>query len=58
MAIQLILCMETNKKSATDDIYISDTIRHVYQLNNQTKISRIYMGQRVNTTLKVFYVKS
>lgn len=46
MAIQLILCMETTKKAATDDIYISETIHHVYQLNNQIKISRIYMESK------------
>lgn len=52
MAIQLILCMETTKKAATDDIYISDTIRHVYQLNNQIKISRIYMGTKTKYNSK------
>ena len=52
MAIQLILCMETTKKAATDDIYITDTIRHVYQLNNQIKISRIYMGTKTKYNSK------
>lgn len=52
MAIQLILCMETNKKSATDDVYILELIRHIYQLNNQTKISRIYMGTKTKYKAK------
>lgn len=46
MAIQLILCMETTKKADTDGIYITEVIRHIYQLNNQIKISRIYMGSK------------
>ncbi len=46
MAIQLILCMETTKKADTDGIYITEVIRHMYQLNNQIKISRIYMGSK------------
>lgn len=58
MAIQLILCMETTKKAATDDIYISDTIRHVYQLSNQIKISRIYMGTKTKYDSKMSYEKS
>lgn len=46
MAIQLILCVETNKRADTDSIYIMETIRHWYMLNNQTKISRIYMNTK------------
>lgn len=46
MAIQLIFCLETTKKADTDGIYISEVIRHLYQLNNQTKISKIYMGSK------------
>lgn len=52
MAVQLILCMETNKKAATDDVYIIELIRHVYQLSNQTKISRIYMGTKTKYKAK------
>lgn len=43
MAIQIIFCMETTKKADTDSIYISETLRHLYQLSNQIKISKIYM---------------
>lgn len=46
MAIQLILCMETNKSADTDSIYISETINHWYQLPNQVKISKIYMNTK------------
>lgn len=46
MAIQLILCMETAKKADTDGIYITEVIRHIYQLNNQIKISRIYLSSK------------
>lgn len=46
MAIQMILCMETNKKADTDSIYISEVINHWYAINNQIKISKIYMGTK------------
>ena len=43
MAIQLIFCMETNKRADTDSIYITETINHWYQITNQVKISKVYM---------------
>lgn len=46
MAIQLILCVETNKRADTDSIYIAETINHWYTVNNQTKISKIYMNTK------------
>lgn len=46
MAIQLIFCVETNKKADTDSIYIMETINQWYQLNNQIKISKIYMNSK------------
>lgn len=46
MSIQMILCVETNKRADTDSIYILDAIRHWYQLNNKTKISKIYMNAK------------
>ena len=30
MAIQMIFCVETNKKADTDSIYLMDAIRHLY----------------------------
>lgn len=46
MAIQIIFCVETNKKADTDGIYISEIIRHLYQLNNQIKLSKVYMNTK------------
>lgn len=46
MAIQMIFCVETNKKADTDSIYIKETIHHWYELNNQIKISKIYMNSK------------
>ena len=46
MAIQLIFCVETNKKADTDSIYISETINHWYKLNNQIKINKVYMNTK------------
>ncbi len=46
MAIQLIFCVETNKKADTDSIYISEVIRHMYQLNNKIKLSWVYMDSK------------
>lgn len=46
MAIQMILCVETNKKADTDTIYISEAINYLYKLNNQIKIRKVYMGTK------------
>ena len=46
MAIQMIFCVETNKRADTDSIYLSEIISHFYRLNNQTKISKVYMGTK------------
>lgn len=46
MAIQMILCVETNKKADTDSIYILETIKHWYKLNNQIKINKVYMNAK------------
>ena len=43
MAIQMIFCLETNKRANTDYIYIRETIDYLYQTNNQIKISPVYM---------------
>lgn len=43
MAIQLILCVETNKKSDTDSIYITETLNHYFKIDNNVKISKVYM---------------
>ncbi len=46
MPVQLILCVETNKRADTDSVYISETIRHWYQLNNRIKLSKVYMNTK------------
>ena len=46
MAIQMIFCVETNKRADTDSIYISETINHLYVVNNQIKISKVYMNTK------------
>lgn len=46
MAIQMILCMETNKRANTDYIYIKETIDFLYQKSNKVKISPLYMNTK------------
>lgn len=46
MAIQMIFCLETNKKAGTDYIYIREILNYLYQISNQVKISPIYMGTK------------
>lgn len=46
MAVQMIFCVETNKRADTDSIYILETIRYLYVVNNQVKISKVYMGSK------------
>lgn len=46
MAIQLILCVETNKQADTDYIYISETIKYVYKEDKRITINKVYMGSK------------
>lgn len=46
MAIQMIICLETNKRADTDGIYIAEVIEHWYQKNNKVKLSRVYMNSK------------
>ena len=48
MALQMLLCLETNKQSATDYVYIKDTINRFYKLNNKIKITPLYMNGKAN----------
>lgn len=52
MAIQVILCMETNKRAATDYIYINETIKRFYNCNNKIKISPVYMNNKTRYNSK------
>ena len=47
--MQLIFCMETNKKTKSDYIYIRKTIERFYTYDRaQTKITPVYMNGRGN----------
>lgn len=46
MAIQMIFCLETNKRAGTDYIYMKEVLSNLYQLSNQIKITPIYMGTK------------
>lgn len=46
MAIQMILCVETNKSADTDSVYIYDTIKHWYKVDNKVKLSKINMNTK------------
>lgn len=56
MGLQLIICVETNKKSKTDRIYISQTIGRFYQLDQaHQKLSFVYMdgkGKYASSSVK------
>lgn len=52
MAIQLIFCVETNKRADTDSIYISETINHLYLVNSKTKISKVYLNTKTRYKAK------
>lgn len=52
MAIQMIFCVETNKKADTDSIYITDTIKHWYKITNQIKINKVYMNTKTRYNSK------
>ena len=44
MAIQLILCLEADKKSGTDYVYVSEVIHKFYSIDNTIKLTPVYMG--------------
>lgn len=46
MAIQMIFCLETNKRANTDYIYIQETIDWLYQKSNQIRFTPVYMGTK------------
>lgn len=46
MSIQMILCVETNKRADTDYIYISETIKHLYKSDKRITINKVYMGSK------------
>jgi len=52
MAIQMIFCLETNKRVDTDGFYIRSTINQYYVINNRVKISLVYMDGKGNYASK------
>lgn len=48
----MIICLETNKRADTDGIYITEVIRHWYNINNQIKLSRVYMNTKTRYNSK------
>lgn len=48
MPLQIIFCVETNKRAGTDWVYISDTIRHFYNIDNSIRITPVYMETKTN----------
>lgn len=46
MAVQMIFCLETNKRAGTDYIYIKEILSNLYHISNHVKITPIYMGTK------------
>ena len=50
---QLLFCVEANKRSRTDYVYIKDIIDYYYNYdNNKTSIKPIFMGSKYNYNKK------
>ena len=48
MGMQIILCVESDKRAGTDNIYIKETINRFYEYGNELKISFVNMGGKSN----------
>ena len=46
MALQMIFCVETNKKADTDSIYITETINMFYEATNKISRKFIHLGTK------------
>ena len=44
MAIQIIICVESDKRAQTDNVYIKETLNRFYIINNQININYVNMG--------------
>ncbi len=44
MGLQIIICVEADKRSRTDNNYINQTLRHYYEITNDININYINMG--------------
>ena len=53
MGLQLIICVETNKKCNSDYIYIKTSIEHFYSINQgNIKLSPVYFNGKGNYSSK------
>ena len=52
MNLQIILCIEANKQSDTDKIYIKETINRFFTYGNNIKLSFVNMGGKTNYNSK------
>ena len=52
MGIQIILCVEADKKAETDAIYIKGTIYQFFEIDRSVKLSIIYMNGKTNYASK------
>ena len=43
---QIILCVEANEDTKTDNIYINETIYHYFEVDNSTKITYVNMNNK------------
>ena len=48
MNLQLVLCVEANRKAQTDNIYIKQTISRFYNIGNNVRLTFINMGGKSN----------
>lgn len=48
MNVQLIFLVETNKECQSDWIYINTFVKHYYPINENIKLSVIYLGSKDN----------
>lgn len=48
MNLQLVLCVEANRKAKTDNIYIKQTISRFYNIGNNVRLTFINMGGKSN----------
>ncbi len=44
MALQIIICVESDKRARTDNIYIKETLEHFFVIDNLVNINFVNMG--------------
>ena len=44
MALQIIICVESDKRAGTDNIYIKETLEHFYVIDNSVNLNFVNMG--------------